>query len=83
MRAPPVQVYTSDIRGAGTDARVFITMYGSKGTSAKLPLENSKHNFQRGQVCGVLLGLKVCRYLVARVGHVQDSDRSQHCQFDR
>jgi hypothetical protein len=48
-----VQVFTSDIRGAGTDARVFIRLEGQGGRdSGPLRLENSKNNFERGaQVC--------------------------------
>ncbi len=47
-------VYTSDIRGAGTDARVFINLFGADGsTSGRILLENSKNNFERGQVRGL------------------------------
>lgn len=43
------QVYTSDLRGAGTDARVFIRLEGQGGRdSGPLRLENSKNNFERG-----------------------------------
>lgn len=46
-----VQVATSDIKNAGTDANVFITLYGSKGTSDKLPLTGRQGNlFERGSV---------------------------------
>ncbi len=43
---------TSDIRGAGTDANVYIQLYGDKNDSGKIPLETSKSNpnkFERGQ----------------------------------
>ncbi|KAJ9527245.1 hypothetical protein QJQ45_025481 [Haematococcus lacustris] len=46
-----VEVFTSDIRGAGTDARVSITMFGANGLdTGKLLLENSRNNFERGQL---------------------------------
>jgi lipoxygenase homology domain-containing protein 1 len=43
-------VYTSDIRGAGTDARVYCTLFGSHSglDSGKMLLEDSKNNFERG-----------------------------------
>lgn len=48
-----LQIYTSDIRGAGTDARVFITLFGSNGINThKIPLDDSKNNFERGMVGG-------------------------------
>ena len=37
------------LRGAGTDARVFIILLGSKGTSGELKLENAPDNFARGK----------------------------------
>ena len=39
--APPVYevvVATGDVRGAGTDANVFITMFGENGLTPKLHL---------------------------------------------
>lgn len=43
-------VYTSDLRGAGTDADVFLTIYGAKGDTGESKLDNSTNNFERGQV---------------------------------
>ncbi len=44
-----LQVYTSDIRGAGTDANISLTMFGAAGSSAgPFKLETSKNNFERG-----------------------------------
>ena len=50
-----VVVKTSDIRGAGTDANVYLTMFGEgpdgKTTkSAEIKLENSSNNFERAMV---------------------------------
>jgi hypothetical protein len=47
-----VVVTTSDIRGAGTDARVFVTLFGSASSAPVGPLwlDNSKNNFERAQV---------------------------------
>jgi hypothetical protein len=48
-----VVVKTSDIKGAGTDANVFITLYGEHNgrplNSGPLPLENSANNWERGR----------------------------------
>ena len=43
-------VITSDEKGAGTDANVKITVYGSLGDSGKRPLEKRWRDlFERGQ----------------------------------
>lgn len=45
------QVFTSDIKGAGTDANVTIIMFGSNGlNTGKVKLDSSKNNFERGTV---------------------------------
>ena len=44
-----VTVTTADKFGAGTDANVFLTIYGKKGVSPRFPLRNkSKNNFEAG-----------------------------------
>jgi hypothetical protein len=35
-----VSVETGDVRGAGTDAKVYMTLFGSKGTTPKVLLSN-------------------------------------------
>ena len=45
-----IEVHTSDIRGAGTNANVFIVLYGDKGKSDEFWLRNKTDNFERGQV---------------------------------
>ena len=45
-----VMVVTSDEKGAGTDANVKITIYGSLGDSGKRPLQKRWRDlFERGQ----------------------------------
>lgn len=44
-----VVVVTSDIKGAGTDARVFVQLKGQTGATERFPLETSANNFERGQ----------------------------------
>ena len=45
-----VTVHTSDIRGAGTDANVSCIIMGDKANTPMCKLDNSKNNFERGQV---------------------------------
>lgn len=48
-----VDVYTGDVRGAGTDANVFLTIFGDKGDSGERKLyksETHSNKFERGQV---------------------------------
>ena len=47
-----VSVKTGDVRGAGTDANVFVQIFGAKGDTGKLQLrsaENTKNKFERGR----------------------------------
>ena len=43
-----VQVVTSDLRGSGCDANVSLVIFGDKGDSGELALDNSVNNFERG-----------------------------------
>ena len=45
-----VWLWTSDVRGAGTDANVFLTLYGDKGKTDEVPLGNATDNFEQGQL---------------------------------
>jgi len=45
-----VTVTTGDLRGAGTSARVYITIFGEKGDSGQRWLDSSPSNFQRASV---------------------------------
>ena len=49
-----VTVYTGDVRGAGTDANVFINMSGEYGDTGPRKLEDSSthsmNKFERNQV---------------------------------
>ena len=45
-----MQVFTSDIRGAGTDANVTIILFGSNTIdTGKIKLDSNKNDFERGQ----------------------------------
>ncbi len=45
-----VVVSTSDLRGAGTDANVAMTLYGEKGDTGQRKLDSSANDFERGKV---------------------------------
>uniref|UniRef100_A0A3Q3FTN1 Lipoxygenase homology PLAT domains 1b n=1 Tax=Labrus bergylta TaxID=56723 RepID=A0A3Q3FTN1_9LABR len=43
-------IWTSDIPGAGTDAAISFQVYGEKGKSDEMRLDNKTDNFEQGQV---------------------------------
>lgn len=44
-----VTVFTGDKRASGTDANVFVQMYGSLGNTENIKLDNKENNFERGK----------------------------------
>ncbi|KAI9527480.1 Lipoxygenase y domain-containing protein 1 [Dissostichus eleginoides] len=42
-------IWTSDVKGAGTDAQVFLQIYGENGKSDEVKLENNSDSFEQGQ----------------------------------
>jgi hypothetical protein len=45
-----ITVFTGDKPGAGTDAKVFIQMYGLNGKTEEIFLRNKSDNFERKSV---------------------------------
>ena len=45
-----VWVFTSDIKNAGTDADVYMVVYGEKGKSDDIKLENKSDSFEQGHM---------------------------------
>uniref|UniRef100_A0A3B5AGE5 Lipoxygenase homology domains 1 n=1 Tax=Stegastes partitus TaxID=144197 RepID=A0A3B5AGE5_9TELE len=43
-------IWTSDVKGAGTDAQVFLQIYGERGKSDEVKLENNSDSFEQGQL---------------------------------
>uniref|UniRef100_U3K2M7 Lipoxygenase homology PLAT domains 1 n=1 Tax=Ficedula albicollis TaxID=59894 RepID=U3K2M7_FICAL len=41
-------IWTSDIKNAGTDATIFFQIYGDKGKSDEMKLDNNSDNFETG-----------------------------------
>ena len=61
MRKYKISVITGDRRGAGTDANVFINLYGAEDhlQSGEKVLESSGNNFERGKQIFLLLNLLI------------------------
>uniref|UniRef100_A0A674DFU0 Lipoxygenase homology PLAT domains 1 n=1 Tax=Salmo trutta TaxID=8032 RepID=A0A674DFU0_SALTR len=43
-------IWTSDVKGAGTDAQVFLQIYGEKGKSDEMRLESNSDSFEQAQL---------------------------------
>jgi hypothetical protein len=65
-----VQIFTGNIPGAGTDAKVYITIYGDLGDTGERYLgksENRTNKFERGTVGGAQ---RVCPLPFSSLGSV-------------
>lgn len=45
------------MKGAGTDAQVFLQIYGMNGKSDEIKLENNSDSFEQGQVDKFIVGI--------------------------
>ncbi|EDO44990.1 predicted protein, partial [Nematostella vectensis] len=46
-----IHIFTGDVWGAGTDANVLVTLYGTKGDSGEHKLDNEgENNFEQGMI---------------------------------
>ena len=43
-------IWTGDIKGAGTDANVFLQMYGEDGKTDEVQLRNKTDNFEKAAI---------------------------------
>lgn len=43
-------IWTSDLAGSGTDASILLQIYGEKGKSDEMRLDNKTDNFEQGQL---------------------------------
>ncbi|XP_060788698.1 lipoxygenase homology domain-containing protein 1 [Neoarius graeffei] len=43
-----VSVFTADVKGSGTDADVFLNIFGENGDTGERRLDSDKNNFERG-----------------------------------
>ncbi|MFE6739666.1 PLAT/LH2 domain-containing protein [Streptomyces tubercidicus] len=52
-----IAVFTGGEEGAGTDANVYITIYGTRRSAGPIKLDNSANNFEPGKADHFTLGL--------------------------
>ncbi|KAM9307093.1 lipoxygenase homology domain-containing protein 1 [Pholidichthys leucotaenia] len=65
-----LSIYTSDVKGAGTDAQVFLQIYGEKGKSDEIKLENNSDSFEQGQVDKFMIEMPdIGKLLKLRIWH--------------
>ncbi|KAM7392648.1 hypothetical protein PAMA_007662 [Pampus argenteus] len=63
-------IWTSDVKGAGTDAQVFLQIYGENGKSDEIKLENNSDSFEQGQLDKFVIELPdIGRLLKLRIWH--------------
>ncbi len=56
-----ITVWTGDKKGGGTDANVFIQMYGEGGKTEEKQLRNRTDNFEQGQVDKFKVHISCCK----------------------
>lgn len=64
VRKYKVHVFTGDVKSAGTDANVFVTIYGDYGDTGERQLlksETHSNKFERGNVSAYMKLLRVLR----------------------
>ncbi|XP_056875603.1 lipoxygenase homology domain-containing protein 1 [Takifugu flavidus] len=63
-------IWTSDVKGAGTDAQVFLQIYGEKGKSDEIKLENNSDSFEQAQLDKFMIEMPdVGKLLKLRIWH--------------
>ncbi|XP_077594101.1 lipoxygenase homology domain-containing protein 1 [Stigmatopora nigra] len=63
-------IWTSDLKGAGTDAQVFLQIYGEHGKSDEIKLENNSDSFEQGRLDKFMIEMPdVGRLLKLRIWH--------------
>ncbi|XP_062291185.1 lipoxygenase homology domain-containing protein 1 [Scomber scombrus] len=65
-----VWVWTSDVKGSGTDAQVFLQIYGEKGKSDEIKLESKSDSFEQAQLDKFVIEMPdIGRLLKLRIWH--------------
>ncbi|XP_061603543.1 lipoxygenase homology domain-containing protein 1 [Phyllopteryx taeniolatus] len=63
-------IWTSDVKGAGTDAQVFLQIYGENGKSDEIKLENNSDSFEQGRLDKFMIEMPdIGRLLKLRIWH--------------
>uniref|UniRef100_A0A8C6URX6 Lipoxygenase homology domains 1b n=1 Tax=Neogobius melanostomus TaxID=47308 RepID=A0A8C6URX6_9GOBI len=67
-------IWTSDLQGAGTDTDISFQVYGTKGKSDEIRLDNKTDNFEQGQIDKFMVELPDLGKLTKlRIGHEKRS----------
>ena len=45
-----ITFYTGDVKDAGTDAQIFLKVFGAGGSSSDIMLEKRSEKFERGRI---------------------------------
>lgn len=59
-------IWTSDLPGAGSDADISFQVYGEKGKSDEIRLDNKTDNFEQGQVDRFMVSILNCNIIIIR-----------------
>ncbi|XP_075870025.1 lipoxygenase homology domain-containing protein 1 [Nelusetta ayraudi] len=63
-------IWTSDVKGAGTDAQVFLQIFGERGKSDEIKLENNSDSFEQAQLDKFMIEMPdVGKLLKLRIWH--------------
>ncbi|XP_071008463.1 lipoxygenase homology domain-containing protein 1 [Oncorhynchus clarkii lewisi] len=63
-------IWTSDVKGAGTDAQVFLQIYGEKGKSDEMRLESNSDSFEQAQLDKFMIEMPdIGKLTKARIWH--------------
>ncbi|XP_061116516.1 lipoxygenase homology domain-containing protein 1 [Conger conger] len=63
-------IWTSDVKGAGTDAPISLQIYGEKGKSDEIVLNNNSDNFEQAQLDKFMIELaELGKILKVRIWH--------------
>lgn len=54
-----VTVTTGDVPEAGTDSKIFMTVFGTKGTSSPIELEKNEDRFERAHTDTIKVNRKI------------------------
>lgn len=70
-------MFTGDVKDAGTDSDVIMTLYGNEGTASEIKLEKGDERFERGAVDMFRMDLdNVGKLRKLRIGHEGKGNRA-------
>lgn len=78
-----MEVHTSNVRGAGTDANVSIALRGDSASTLPVPLEASRDDFKRGRVDRFFVATRPLGTLLAALVSHDNSGRGSSWHLNR